>query len=90
MSRGKPVVVTNVGGLPEIVEENVNGFIVPSKNPEALVDAVTKLIEDIDLRQIMSCQNVDKVHAHFSQMGHTQSILNLYNKVINLQVLNND
>jgi glycosyltransferase involved in cell wall biosynthesis len=90
MSRGKPVVVTNVGGLPEIVEENVNGFVVPSKNPEALIDAVTKLIEDIDLRQTMSCQNVDKVHTHFSQMGHTQSILNLYNEVINFQVFNND
>jgi glycosyltransferase involved in cell wall biosynthesis len=90
MSRGKPVVVSNVGGLPEIVEDRVNGFIVPTKSPKALVDAVTKLIDDLELRQTMSRQNVDKVHAHFSQMGHTQSILNLYNELINLQAINND
>ena len=78
MSRGKPVVVTNVGGLPEIVEDKLNGFVVPPKSPEALMNAVTKLIEDLSMRQSMSKQNILKVHEHFSQEGHTESILGIY------------
>ncbi len=48
---GKPVVVTNVGGLPEMVDENRSGLIVPPKDPEALADAIVRLLEDEPLRQ---------------------------------------
>lgn len=90
MSRGKPVVVTNVGGLPEIVEDNVNGFIVPAKKPESLVVAVKKLINDKGLRQFISSQNITKVLKQFSQKGHVESILNLYQKVTHFKGLKND
>jgi glycosyltransferase involved in cell wall biosynthesis len=78
MSRGKPVVVTNVGGLPEIVEDKINGFIVSAKSPEALVNAVTQLIADIRLRQIISSLNITKVNEFFSQQGHTEHLLKIY------------
>lgn len=39
---GKPVVVTSVGGLPEVVEDGRTGFVVPPKNPEALAKAVVR------------------------------------------------
>lgn len=38
----KPVVVTNVGGLPELVEDGKTGFIVEPKNPEALAEGIKK------------------------------------------------
>lgn len=38
----KPVVVTNVGGLPELVEEGKTGFIVEPKNPQALAEGIKK------------------------------------------------
>jgi glycosyltransferase involved in cell wall biosynthesis len=50
---GKPVVVTSVGSLPEMVEHGVNGFIVPPKDVNALADALITLIEDALLRQRM-------------------------------------
>ncbi len=43
MACGKPIVATNVGGIPEIVK---NGILVPSRSPEALVRAVVGLLSD--------------------------------------------
>ena len=37
---GRPVIATRVGGLPEIIEEHVNGLLVPPEDPQALAKAV--------------------------------------------------
>jgi glycosyltransferase involved in cell wall biosynthesis len=50
---GKPVVATNVGGLHEIVEDGVTGFLVPPEDSVAIADAVCRLIADKDLREGM-------------------------------------
>ena len=42
----KPAVVSNVGGLPEAVENNVTGFIVESKNVQQAADVLYKLVVD--------------------------------------------
>jgi len=46
----KPVVVSNVGGLPEVVDDQKTGFIVPPKDPEKLAEAIEKLILNESLR----------------------------------------
>jgi glycosyltransferase involved in cell wall biosynthesis len=40
---GRPVIATRVGGLPEIIEEGVNGMLVPPEDPSALARAVDEL-----------------------------------------------
>lgn len=49
----KPVVVTNVGGLPEVVADGETGFVVPPRDSQALADAVVKLLKDRNLRKDM-------------------------------------
>ncbi len=44
MSAGKPVVVTNVGGNPELVVDGETGILVPAKDPNALASAVTECL----------------------------------------------
>lgn len=46
----KPVVVTDVGEIPQIIQNAVNGFLVPSEEPELFADALSKLINDEILR----------------------------------------
>lgn len=55
-------IVTNVGGLPEIVENKVSGLIVPNDNPVALQAAITKLINDPITRQTFA-------DAHYQRMS---------------------
>lgn len=46
MRVGKPCIGTAVGGIPEVVADGRTGFLIPAENPEALADAVTKLVTD--------------------------------------------
>jgi len=39
---GKPVITTNVGGLPEVVQDGVNGLLVPPQDPVALAEAIIR------------------------------------------------
>lgn len=53
MAAGKPVIATAVGGVPELVEDGVTGILVPSRDPQALAQAILRLVKDPDLRQRM-------------------------------------
>ncbi|GIV17582.1 MAG: hypothetical protein KatS3mg022_3017 [Armatimonadota bacterium] len=48
---GKPAVVTSVGSLPEMVEDGVNGLVVPPRDPDALAEALLRLLRDDALRR---------------------------------------
>lgn len=50
---GIPVVVSNVGGLPEVVEEGVTGFVVPPNDPERASHAIKVLLSAPELRRTM-------------------------------------
>jgi glycosyltransferase involved in cell wall biosynthesis len=51
MASARAVVATNVGGLPEIIEDGVSGLLVPPRDPEALARAISRLIEMPELRK---------------------------------------
>jgi glycosyltransferase involved in cell wall biosynthesis len=56
MAAGKPVVATNVGGIPEIIPNVDYGTLVPSCDPPALARALTEYIEDAD-----KARNIGKI-----------------------------
>jgi glycosyltransferase involved in cell wall biosynthesis len=51
MALGKPVVVTRVGGSPEVVSDGVDGLLVPPRDPEALAQGILTVLRDVSLRQ---------------------------------------
>jgi glycosyltransferase involved in cell wall biosynthesis len=61
MASGLPIVATWVGGISEIVQEGVNGFLVAPKNPEALAEKIVILMEDSDLRRRIAQNNINEV-----------------------------
>jgi glycosyltransferase involved in cell wall biosynthesis len=56
---GKPVIATNVGSIPEMVEHNKTGIIVPARNKEILSRAIIDLLQNTDKRKSFS-QNARK------------------------------
>jgi len=50
MAIGRAVIASSVGGIPEVIEHGKTGYLVPPGNVDALRSAITKLLEDMDLR----------------------------------------
>ncbi len=54
LASGTPVITTEVGGIPEVIVNGKQGLFVPPQNPEAVADAILKLISDPSLFEDMS------------------------------------
>jgi glycosyltransferase involved in cell wall biosynthesis len=67
MYLGKPVVATDVGGNKELVVSGLNGYLVPPKKPEALADAILKLLDNPEEARRMGEIGRTRVHERFSQ-----------------------
>ena len=50
---GNPIVASNIGGMPEVVEHGVTGFLVPPRDPHKTADAIERLVLDSSLRDRM-------------------------------------
>lgn len=62
---GKPVVATRVGGIPEIVEDGVDGVLVPPADAAALADALERVLRDASLAQSVAAHGPPKIAARF-------------------------
>ncbi len=62
---GVPVVVSDIGGLPEVILDNVTGLKSPPNDPQALAAAMQRLINDADLRLTMGQQARQFVCQHY-------------------------
>ena len=83
-SCGRAIVTTDVPGCREIVQSNKNGLVVPPKNPEALANALEKLIKDPQLCIKMGSAGREIVIAKFSVENVVNKTLALYKKSLEL------
>lgn len=66
MACGLPVVATRVGGLPEMVAEGVTGLLTPVRDPEAMAEAIGRLLAETELRRSMGEQGRARAEHAFS------------------------
>jgi glycosyltransferase involved in cell wall biosynthesis len=81
MAAGRAVIGTNVGGLPEIITDGVDGLLVPPRDPRALVTALLRLCEDAGLRERLAHQAA-RTAARYSIDSHVQHVQALYQSVL--------
>jgi len=84
MMAGLPVVATRVGGVSELVEDGVTGFLVPPKDPDALAEALQKLIAAPELRRRMGQAGREKALKEFTldrMLRETERVYNGITKV---------
>lgn len=66
MAAGKPVIATNGGGVPEIVEDGKTGILVPMGNVQAMAEAISRLLADPALAADMGARGRERVRDHFT------------------------
>lgn len=82
MSVGLPVIGTNAGGIPEVIANEENGYIVPKQNPEELAEAIINLLNDENKRNLFS-KNSLKIVRKFDIQKNIEQNINLYKRLIN-------
>ena len=78
----KPVVVSDVGGLPEIVVNGKTGMIIPSENIEGFTEAIIQLIQNKQLRKVMGISGRRHVVQHYSWRKSIEIMENIYHQTL--------
>jgi phosphatidylinositol alpha-1,6-mannosyltransferase len=66
MARGRPVVGGAHGGTPEIIDDGINGFLVPHGDVAQLMDRLKRLLANDSLRREMGAQALARVKRDFT------------------------
>jgi glycosyltransferase involved in cell wall biosynthesis len=67
VATGLPIVSANAGALPELVQDNVNGFLVPPDDPQAMGEAILRVLRDPELANRMG------IASHNISRGHSET-----------------
>lgn len=81
-SCAKPIVTTDVPGCRQAIENNISGLLVPPKNPQALADAIEKLIHDKSLCKKMGERGLERVKIELSQDIIANKTINLWERIL--------
>jgi len=81
MSCGKPVIVSGIGGLKELVTDEYNGLIVNEKSPEDIANAWLRLIGDSNLQHTLGQNARRYVVEKHSHLSHAKRISEIYELV---------
>ncbi|GMR25277.1 MAG: glycosyltransferase [Ignavibacteria bacterium] len=76
-----PVIVSNVGGLPEVVDNNVTGFIISHSNVELLVEKIELLLDE-NLRKKLGKAGRTKVKKKFNLQDNIEDMANNYKSIL--------
>ncbi|NOT68508.1 MAG: TIGR03088 family PEP-CTERM/XrtA system glycosyltransferase [Methylophilaceae bacterium] len=82
MSCGLPVIATDVGGNPELVQNEITGTLVPVSDPEFLAQTLLKYFLNDDLLEVHGMNSRKRIESQFSMSAMVQSYLNVYEKVL--------
>jgi glycosyltransferase involved in cell wall biosynthesis len=78
---GKPVVASELGGIPEMVDDGVNGFLFPAGDDEALADRIATLLDSADIRQEMGRRGREKARELYDTDHHYEQIMEIYREL---------
>lgn len=70
MSAKRPVIGTNLGGIPEMIEDSVTGFVIPPDNPALFARKIEELVYDSKLRHSMGEKGYAKFNDHFTMKSY--------------------
>ena len=82
MALGVPVIATNVGGPPEIIEDGREGYLLPPDAPMAWAHAIRRILESTDRGVEMGLAGRRRVEQAFTAERHVAAILDVYERAM--------
>ncbi|OGL63566.1 hypothetical protein A3C09_04070 [Candidatus Uhrbacteria bacterium RIFCSPHIGHO2_02_FULL_47_44] len=82
MAHGKPVIASRVGGIPEVVEDGVNGFLVSPLDLHGWTESLMRIFYDDDLQKKLGRNARDLVETRFSLDQHHRKLTLYYEEAI--------
>jgi L-malate glycosyltransferase len=82
MAWGLPVVAPRVGGIPEIITDGEEGFLIEGRDPKDFAEKIRLLKHNPDLRRRMGAKAREKVERCFSVQAMTEGYLRLYRELM--------
>ena len=83
LASGIPVVTTDINVLPEIIEDEVNGFVIPAENPYEMAEAIIKILQNDSLKDKISKQNTEDFKNKFEMNIVAKAVLKIYERLVN-------
>jgi glycosyltransferase involved in cell wall biosynthesis len=81
MACARPIVATRAGGIPEIVDDEVNGLLVPPRDHTAIAQAIVRALKDEQLRRTMGAAGFARVQARFTVERMVEETAAVYARV---------
>jgi glycosyltransferase involved in cell wall biosynthesis len=78
-----PVIVSNIGGLTEVVRPNETGFIVNAESKQEIVDSMEQLYQQKELRQTFGQKGREYVSEHYEWSRNVEQQINFYIDLLN-------
>ena len=82
LASGKPMVVTEMGGMPEIIKDRINGFVIPVRNYEVLAARVRELLANPGMRERLGRTGREMVRQSYTRENMTVNTLAVYRQVL--------
>jgi glycosyltransferase involved in cell wall biosynthesis len=83
MASGLPVIASQVGGIPELIQENIEGLLFKSDSKEDLKEKLYKLIKDNQLQEFLGKNAQKKIATHYdSWKNQSEKLLALYKQLL--------
>jgi glycosyltransferase involved in cell wall biosynthesis len=82
LSKGKVIIASRIGGLPDLVDEQVTGFLVQPNDPDTLSDKIIYAIKNHLLMSEMGARARAKYERYFSKSAYSRTLLSVYDRII--------
>ena len=81
MASGRPVIASNVGGIPDLIVNGITGCLIPPKNSEEIAKKTINLLKNKRLLERMGYNARDRVLKLFTMKKHINTLENIYNNL---------
>ena len=82
MSYGIPIITTNVGGIPAIIEQGINGYMREPGDIDSMVNDIKQILYNDEFRCELSKNSYYKIKQHFSMEKQNKELIKLYKSII--------